>query len=255
MKKIYTLIVLILCTTVSFAQNEVILADFEDGNSPMYLWDQSTPVVESNPGSNSVNSSSFALKFNPAGWGNGAALWVEAGDLFKPNYISYSIDVFVPQFPDGTTNATIKLQGDNSISDPNAGDYASGIKYEKYQNITIEGEWVTLTYDITDNEVFDFKQLAVQSDITVDIYIDNLTFIKDPALSVNNNIQFDAKNILTAKGTIKIKNCMDSNVAIYSLSGAKVFNQPNAVGDISINVTAGLYVVVVNNTTNKVAVN
>lgn len=152
MKKIYTLIALIFCTTASFAQNEVILADFEDGNSPMYIWDQSTPTVESNPGSNSVNSSSFALKFNPDGWGNGAALWAEEGDLFKPNYISYSIDIFVPQFPGGITNATIKLQGDNSISDPNAGDYASGIKYEKYQNITVEGEWVTLTYDITDNE-------------------------------------------------------------------------------------------------------
>lgn len=48
---------------------------------------------------------------------------------------------------------------------------------------------------------------------------------------------------------------MSSNVAIYSLSGAKVFNQNNAGGNISVNVAPGLYIVVVDNTTTKRVVN
>ncbi|WP_291862170.1 hypothetical protein [Marinilabilia sp.] len=254
MKKIYSLIALALCVTASFAQNEVIIADFEDGTSPLYSWNGSTLEVLSNPSSNTVNSSSYALKFNPNSWNEAAATWSDAGDLFKPNYISYSIDVYVPSFPAGTTKATIKLHGDNSISDPNAGDYNLGIKYEKYQDITVAGEWVTLTYDITDNEVFDFKQLAIQSDAAFDIFIDNIIFVKDPALSIGTEINFDTNNILVNKGNIVINDCNNSKVAIYALSGAKVFSQDHTGGNVSVNVAPGLYIVVVDNTSTKVVV-
>ena len=156
----------------------------------------------------------------------------------------------VGKLPTNDNALTVKLQGDNSVS--------GNANLEMYRNVTTEGQWVTLEYDLTNMQYHDYKQFGIQAEGleggSGNIYIDNVVFIQDLTLSVNEQIQFNTQNIFNKEGSINIQNCMGSNVAIYSLSGAKVFSQDNAGGNLSVNVVPGLYIAVVDNTSKKVVV-
>lgn len=83
-------------------------------------------------------------------------------------------------------------------------------------------------------------------------YADDVTL--SPDISTTAKTPKAEAKISTAPGIINVAPQMGSNVEVYSLSGAKVFSQANAGGNVSVNVAPGLYIVVVDNTSTKVVV-
>lgn len=83
-------------------------------------------------------------------------------------------------------------------------------------------------------------------------YADDVTI--SPDVSTFSTAPKEEAKVSTSQGTINVVPQMGSKIAIYALSGAKVYSQDNAGGNVSVNVAPGLYIVVVDNTSTKVVV-
>lgn len=268
MKKIYTLIAFLFCLGVLSAQ---ITEDFEDMSINTQLsgigWspDHITAEIVANPYSGSQGN---VLQVTTANYNAAPVLEItlEAGTTLS----DYNSLQFQGYFASGDIGwKTIYVEAYPSMP---TGQFANdeNVRLGEWERAKGESSgWEAIDIPINQNDTysetlsgtiyiaFGISANGTMSDNPADEdavwHADDVTL--SPVVSTfTKTIKTDTE-ISTAPGNITIASKSGSNVAVYSLSGAKVFNRDNAGGKISVNVAPGLYIVVVDNTTTKVMVN
>jgi len=246
MKKIYSLIVLALCVTGLSAQNE--LYNFEDGQVGGWgNFGDASAVIEvvDNPSSTTANNSTKVLKHVPSGAWKGINRYNATDGVFsaKPEKISFWIYATGIAAAD-ETDLKIKL-------DMRDGTTAANEEWFMASPLIPE-TWTLVEFDVSNLVDWDYIQFAFQNHVEGTFYYDNISV--EYANATSATAPKEEAKVSTSQGTINVVPQMGSKIAIYALSGAKVYSQDNAGGNVSVNVAPGLYIVVVDNTSTKVVV-
>lgn len=125
-------------------------------------------------------------------------------------------------------------------------------------------EWETIEIDIT-NELtlsgtiyvaFGMSTAATGDQggagLTTKWYADDIEFLSNP-VSIQS-VEKTTLNVYSSEGSITIGDASGKQVAVYSLTGAKVFGTSAKSNEVTVNVPTGIYIVVVDGVAKKVAV-
>ena len=178
MKKLYLFFVIATLCCGLQAQEVIWIADFEDGtNQGINPWEGHEIEIIENFDPDEVNDSDWILHFIAGNTWGAVNKWDANGNIFNPEYTKFVVDVYIPEGEiaayGGGGEIAFQLLGLGSIS--GAPNYSGNVRAAN-----VEQEWVTLYYDITGMQHFDYRQLALQY-AGMNCYIDNLRFwIEDP---------------------------------------------------------------------------
>lgn len=137
------------------------IGDFE--NSTLQGWSTwGAPLkVAANP-KKVGNVSNFVALFDQSGGGwSGMARWANTPEVTK-EYEGVTVDVLFKK-----TGGIVKMMLDNSNS--------GAANLELFSDSVGAGEWHTLQFDLREQTLLDYKQIAFQSPVTDTIYFDNIT--------------------------------------------------------------------------------
>ncbi len=85
-------------------------------------------------------------------------------------------------------------------------------------------------------------------------FIDNIKVIDlTPSVSINSIVK-PTLNVYSSEGSITIGDALGKQIAVYSITGSKVFGTSAKSNDVTVNVPTGIYIVVVDGVAKKVAV-
>lgn len=164
------------------AASDILLGDFEDGNSSFYSWAGDSLAVVANPSPDSVNSSSKVLIYNANKTWGGVARWFNDG-ILSPDYVAIEADVFIP------VDGGIQLYIDNSPSNSSA-------KFTQFKSVT-GGSWQHVVFDISSLTLYDYKQIAFQNSVDTFLYLDNVKIVAKVVIPADT---FAVSNKLDAPG-------------------------------------------------------
>ncbi len=172
MNKLQILIVAVFFISMHGTQaNEVIvLADFEDGTlQGTNAWEGNIIEIEDNPFPDEVNSSSKVLAFAGLGPWQAINRWNGDGEIFDPEYSRFVVDVWVPEN---------QLNQDDRLAFQliALGSIGENPNYTQLVYVTEPNQWVTLEFDLSGMQFFDYRQLALQCE-GVNFYSDNYKFV------------------------------------------------------------------------------
>ena len=173
MKKLYLFFVIATFCCGLQAQEVIWIADFEDGtNQGINPWEGHAIEIIENFDPDEVNDSDWILHFMAGNTWGAVNKWDANGNIFNPEYTKFVVDVYIPKGEiaayGGGGVIAFQLLGLGSVS--GAPNYTGNVK-----SANVEEEWVTLYYDITGMQHFDYRQLALQY-AGMNCYIDNLRF-------------------------------------------------------------------------------
>ncbi|HLW10109.1 MAG TPA: DUF6383 domain-containing protein, partial [Fermentimonas sp.] len=78
-------------------------------------------------------------------------------------------------------------------------------------------------------------------------------YVAPPVVSINTIVK-PALNVFASQGSITIGDTAGKQVAVYSITGSKVFGTTAKSNEVTVNVPTGIYIVVVDGVAKKVAV-
>jgi hypothetical protein len=264
MKKIYTLIAMVLCVGGLSAQVTENFEGMTVGTQINSLgWGSQEATIADDP----ISSGNNVVKMVPADYNSGPVVefTLPAGATLA-NYNSFKFDAYFDQGDVGWKDVVVEAYS----SAPTGGAYDDNGIIIGLWNRAEGGStaWEAMDIPINQNDTYAqtlsgtvYIVFGINCAGTGDIggalsetiwYADNVTL--SPDLSTTAKAPKAEAKISTDPGTINVAPQVGSNVEIYSLSGAKVFSQDNAGGTVSVNVAPGLYIVVVDNISTKVIV-
>jgi hypothetical protein len=219
-----------------------IVSSFESNDGIMSVWDNwgGSHSVIANPHLTAGNTSANVLEYVPGGAWQAVKMTFQTG-LFGEKPTTIKVKVY------SDTESTVQL----SLTD------GSNAAQEDIGKTISANQWNELEFDVSAITAWDYNTIVFQNSEIATYYFDDLTvYFSGTSTGINEPKTNKAQdfNVTTANSQIKVQNCNGSNVAVYSLSGAKVFSQDNAGGTVSVNVAPGLYIVVVDNISTKVIV-
>ncbi|HOK98521.1 MAG TPA: T9SS type A sorting domain-containing protein [Bacteroidales bacterium] len=166
----------------SYAASDILMGDFEDGNSSFYKWTGDSLAVVDNPAPDAVNSSSKVLIYNANQQWGGVARWYGSG-ILSPDYVAIEADVWIP------VNGGIQLYIDNSPTDGSS-------KFTQLKNVT-GGSWQHVVFDISSLTLYDYRQIAFQNTVDTFLYLDNIKIVAKVVVPADT---FEVSNKLDAPG-------------------------------------------------------